>query len=163
MGNALRGDDAAGLLVAGLVGELGEPEVEVVMLEGEPTRLIDAWDDTPLAVVVDAASSGAAGGSVRRFDAIAEPLPAAVGASSSHALGLGEAIEIARALRRLPPRLIVYAVEGECFEAGSPVSPAVAAAVEPTARAVLREYRPRSWESTDARAAEAPYGRLHGD
>jgi hydrogenase maturation protease len=141
IGNALRGDDAAGLLVARRVRDLDEPGVEVVMLEGEPTRLIDAWDDVQSAVVVDAARSGAAGGSVQRFDAAAEPLPAAVSASSSHALGLGEAIEIARALRRLPARLIVYALEGERFEAGSPVSASVAAAVEPTARAVLREYR----------------------
>ena len=40
------------------------------------------------------------------------------GASSTHAVGIGEAIELARTLDRLPGRLIVYAVEGHRFDAG---------------------------------------------
>ena len=64
IGNPLRGDDAIGLLVARRVRELAGPEVEVMELEGEPARLIDAWQGAALVVVVDAVKSGAAEGSV---------------------------------------------------------------------------------------------------
>ncbi len=139
IGNPLRGDDAIGLLVARRARELAGSGVEVMELEGEPSRLIDAWQDADVAVVVDAVRSGAPEGTVMRFDAAAEPLPASVTATSTHALGLGDAIEIARALDRLPRRLVVYAIEGISFEAGSGVSPAVAATVDEVAQAALGE------------------------
>jgi hydrogenase maturation protease len=139
IGNPLRGDDAIGLLVARRVRELADPEVEVIEMEGEPARLIDAWQGARLAVVVDAVKSEATEGTVIRIDATTDPLPPSLSAPSTHALGLGDAIEIARALDRLPPQLIVYAIEGTRFQAGSDVSPAVAAAGEAVAEAVVRE------------------------
>ena len=142
IGNPLRGDDAVGLLVARRVRELADPEVEVMELEGEPARLIDAWQGARLAVVVDAVKSDAPEGAVMRFDATADPLPPSLSATSTHALGLGDAVEIARALDRLPERLIVFGVEGTRFQAGSDLSPAVAAAVQAVAEAVLRERGP---------------------
>jgi hydrogenase maturation protease len=148
IGNPLRGDDAIGLLVARRVRELADAQVEVMELEGEPARLIDAWQGAGLAVIVDAVKSQAAAGTVMRIDATADPLPPLLSASSTHALGLGDAIEIARALNRLPPRLIVYAIEGTRFEAGSEISPAVAGTVQDVAEAVLLElgirFRARS-------------------
>lgn len=44
-------------------------------------------------------------------------------------MGIPEAIELARVLDELPPRLIVYGIEGAEFEAGAGLSSAVAAAV----------------------------------
>jgi hydrogenase maturation protease len=139
IGNPLRGDDAIGLLVARRVRDLADPEVEVMELEGEPARLIDAWHGAGLAVVVDALKLDAPEGAVVRFDATADPLPPSVSASSTHALGLEEAIEIARVLDRLPEHLVVFGIQGTRFQAGSDLSPAVAAAIEPAAEAVLRE------------------------
>jgi hydrogenase maturation protease len=127
VGNAARGDDAAGLIAARRLGGLEH--------EGDPVALLDVWRGAELAVVIDAVSSGAEPGTVHRFDATAEPLPAHLrGSSSTHALGLAEAIELGRALGRLPARLIVYGIEGERFEAGTELTPAVAAAVEAVAR-----------------------------
>jgi hydrogenase maturation protease len=57
---------------------------------------------------------------------------------STHAFGLHEAIELARALHRLPRRVIVFAVEGRHFEAGATPSGEVEAAVPRLACAVLR-------------------------
>jgi hydrogenase maturation protease len=142
IGNPLRGDDAIGLLVARRVRELAGPEVDVIELEGEPSRLIDGWQGVRLAVVVDAVRSGATEGSVIRFDATADPLPLSLSVTSTHALGLGDAIEIARSLDLLPTRLIVYAIEGTRFQAGAEVSPAVAAVVEAVAADVVREGEP---------------------
>jgi hydrogenase maturation protease len=54
---------------------------------------------------------------------------------------VGEAIELARALRRLPARVLVYGVEGVRFDAGSGLSEQVQAIVGALAEAVLREAR----------------------
>jgi hydrogenase maturation protease len=141
IGNPLRGDDAAGLLVARRVRELAGDDVEVRELEGEPSRLIDAWQGAATAVVADAARSGAVPGTVMRFDATEGPLPPSLSATSTHALGLGDAVELARALGRLPSRLIVYAIEGARFGAGDTLTPTVAAAVDTAAEAALGERR----------------------
>ncbi len=48
---------------------------------------------------------------------------------SSHALGVGEAVELARALDRLPPQLELIGITGECFAPALGLTPVVAAAV----------------------------------
>ena len=121
VGNSWRGDDAAGLAVARRTGGLEH--------EGDCTRLLDAWSGCDDVVVVDAASSGSAPGTVHRLDPVARPLPAALLCSSTHAFGVPEAVELARALDRLPRRLRVYAIEGESFAAGAALTPAVERAV----------------------------------
>jgi hydrogenase maturation protease len=56
--------------------------------------------------------------------------------TSTHALGVPEAIELARALGRLPARLEVYAIEGARFTAGAELSPAVERAVRELAESL---------------------------
>jgi hydrogenase maturation protease len=75
---------------------------------------------------------------VHRLELDGERL-APVRTTSSHGLGLGEAVELARALGRLPSRLVVYAVEGADSSTGPGLSPAIATAVEPLARSVEGE------------------------
>jgi hydrogenase maturation protease len=137
VGNAWAGDDAAGLLVAGIVRDRAPAGVAVVEHEGEPTALLDTWDGARLAVVVDATCGGGAPGSVHVMDATREPLPARLTGSSTHAYGLAEAIELARALGRLPARLVVVGIEGERFEAGSSPGAAVSGALARAAEHVL--------------------------
>jgi hydrogenase maturation protease len=140
VGNAFRRDDGAGIAVAEEVRRRA-PDVEVVTCEQEPSRLLDAWSGADTAIVVDAVSSGAPAGTVHRFDASAGPVPASVFRGSTHALGVGEAIELARALGRLPASVLVYGIEGREFAAGEGLTPAVAAAVEPLAAEVLAKAR----------------------
>lgn len=139
VGNAVRGDDAAGLAVAERVRSRVPKHVSVVECEQEPTRLLDAWADADLALVVDASLSGADAGTVRRFDAIADGVPTKTFRSSTHAFGIGDAVELGRALGRLPARVVVYGIEGVDFALGSGLSERVAAAVEDVAQAVLGE------------------------
>ena len=129
VGNAWRGDDGAGLAVARRVRELSPAGVEVREVEGDATALVEAWSGAEGVVVVDAAESGATPGTVRRFDARTRPLPVRSLRSSTHAFGVSDAIELARALSRLPDRLDVYAIEGASFVAGDRLSPAVERAV----------------------------------
>jgi len=130
LGNEWRGDDGIGLEVARRVGGR--------QLPGEPIGLVDALAGRDEVVLVDAVSSGAPVGTIFRFEASEEPLPAPLfGASSTHALGLAEALELARSLGQLPRRVLVYGVEGESFDYGVGLSPAVAEAADRLTEEVL--------------------------
>jgi hydrogenase maturation protease len=61
-------------------------------------------------------------------------VPAGAVRSSTHAFGVCDAIELARALGRLPERLEVYAIEGTDFAVGGTMTPAVADAADALAR-----------------------------
>lgn len=154
VGNAWRRDDGAGPAVTRrLRVQLGDgepacrsPEAEGLVvreLEGEATELMAAWEGAGTVLVIDAVQVGAgdgAPGRVCRFDAVASPLPAIFSpAASSHGLGLAEAVELSRRLGTLPPRLVVYGIEGEDFGPGEGLTPAVAAAVERVAEEVRGE------------------------
>jgi hydrogenase maturation protease len=139
VGNAYRGDDGAGLAVAESVRGRLPAGVEVVTCEQEASRVIDAIEGREAAVLVDASSSGAPPGTIHRFDASTNGVPARSFRSSTHAFGVGEAVELARALGKLPGIVVVYGVEGETFAAGEGLSASVAAAIEPAAEAVLGE------------------------
>ena len=139
VGNPYRGDDAVGLAVAERLRDRVPPDVEVVECEQEPSRLLDAWEGADVALVVDASSSGAAPGTVHRFDAAAGGVPARVFRSSTHAFGVGEAVELGRALGRLPARVVVYGVDGAAFVAGEGLSAPVEAAVREVVDAVLAD------------------------
>ena len=139
IGNSFRGDDAAGREVARRVQDLVPEELEVVVCGLEPTRLIDAWDGADAAIIVDAVSSEAEPGSVHRFDATSDPLPSREFRSSTHALGIGETIELARAIGRLPSRVVVFGIEGEVFGSGTGLSDRAENGVERAVELVLEE------------------------
>jgi hydrogenase maturation protease len=139
VGNRWRGDDAVGLEVARRLKGALPAGVELSEREGEPTALIDAWDGADALWLVDAVSSGAEAGTIHRLDASELELPAELFRASTHHVGLAEAVELARALGRLPPKTVVYGIEGGDFEVGDELTPAVAAAVERVAEAVREE------------------------
>lgn len=141
VGNQLRGDDGAGIEVARrLSGPASLAGVGVREHQGEPVELLDVWQGWPAVVLIDTMRSGASPGTIRRFDASSEPLPARWRRpSTTHALAIDDAIELGRALGRLPPRLIIYAVEGRTFEAGSALSGEVEANIGALASAIARE------------------------
>ncbi len=139
IGNPERGDDAAGRLVARRLREIASVEIEIAESDGESTTLLALLEGAERAILIDACVSGAEAGTVRRFDVSAAPLPEARFSISTHGLGLGAAVELARALGQLPPRTIVYAIEAAGFETGEPLSPAVAAAVAETTNRISAE------------------------
>jgi hydrogenase maturation protease len=139
VGNAWRSDDGAGLEVARLlVGTLPE-EVEVLEREGEPTSLIEAWEGAEAVWLADAVSSGAEPGTVHRHDASEQALPATLFDTSTHHFGLAEAVEIARALGRLPRTTVVFGIEGASFDTGETLSLVVREAAARVAKAIREE------------------------
>lgn len=130
IGNRFRRDDAAGLEVVRRLRLAHPPGVILIEQEGEPGSLIESWSSADEALVIDGVSSGSTPGKVHRFDVTDAPLPAEVFNPSTHAMGLPEAVELARELDRLPGRLVVYGIEGENFEAGEGLTEPVQETVE---------------------------------
>jgi hydrogenase maturation protease len=138
VGNVFRGDDGAGPQVAARVRTLDLPRVTVVDALGD-VGLIDLWTGHDHVILLDAVRSGAAPGTVIRRDLLAAPLPREWFHLSSHQLGIADAVELARTMGRLPPRLVFIGIEGEAFESGVGLSPRVTAALDDAARLVERE------------------------
>jgi len=142
VGNPDRGDDGAGAEVLARLDGRVPAGVRLVRLSGaDPAQVMEAWAGAAQVFVVDAMVSGSPAGTVRRFDAVVGPLPAEVRLFSTHVLGAGAAIEMARVLERLPASLTVYAVEGATFAVGTGLGPAVAAGAAEAAARILEEVR----------------------
>lgn len=139
IGNEYRGDDAVGLIVARHLKERLANSTTVIEQSGDGVALIEAWQGAQTVIVIDAMMSGAAPGTIRRFDANAQPIPTASFRCSTHAFGLAEAIELARALDKLPQRLVVYGIEGRNFSGGVGLSAEVEKAVGEAVRQALTE------------------------
>jgi hydrogenase maturation protease len=131
VGNEFRRDDGAGPAVVRRLRDLVPSGVGLVITDGEPTRLIDAWTGAAMAVVVDA---------VRVFG----PQPPHPGRVHRfvHGFGLDDAIGLAVVLDRMPGRLIVHAIEAADLTQGTGLTPPVAAAVGIVAAAVLDDIGP---------------------
>jgi hydrogenase maturation protease len=139
VGNLDRGDDAAGRLVARSLAGALPAEVDIVECCGNGADLLELLEDAAAAVVVDACASGAPAGTVHRFDAGISALPTSRLRATTHGFGPAEALELGRALGRLPGRCTVYAIEARRFGPGEPLSPAVGRAVRAAAARILAD------------------------
>jgi hydrogenase maturation protease len=138
VGNTYRGDDAVGLIVVErLKNRQALNNVTLLEESGEGAALMEAWRGADAVILVDAVSSGSEPGTIHRLDVSQQTIPANFFSYSTHAFGLAEAIEVARALNALPPRLVVYGIEGKNFAPGMGLSPEV----EPAASVAIGHIR----------------------
>ena len=135
-GVANRGDDAAGLLVVRRLRELG---VEALEHGGEGLTLMEHWEGQEAVVLIDAVVTGAAPGAVTVWEGRDAPMMEGFCRTSTHAVGVAEAVRLARVLDRLPQRLLIYGIEGRRFDLGSAPSAEVVAATERLARRLAVE------------------------
>jgi hydrogenase maturation protease len=91
---------------------------------------MEVWEGADDVIVVDAARSGSAAGTVHRFDARGQPLPGGVLGTSTHSIGVTDVIEMARSLGRLPERLVVYGIEVFDVSPGGQLTASVRRAVD---------------------------------
>ena len=138
-GNPERGDDGAGLLV---VQGLREPGIEAEEHSGEASSLMELWAGADAVILIDAVSSGKPPGVITVLDASAGPIPISLPRSSTHHWGVAEAVELARALHRLPARLLIYGIEGRCFELGSSPSLEVMKAMSKVVEEICAAMQP---------------------
>lgn len=141
LGGDGRGDDAAGLEVVRRLRGSVPPSVVLVESAADPAQLVEAWTGARLVIVIDAVSSGAPPGAVHRPAGV-EGGPSWHG--SSHSFGLADAVELGRALGRLPARLVVIGIEGADFTIGAPITPPVLSAIDALARELEQRFRQES-------------------
>jgi hydrogenase maturation protease len=130
IGNPDRGDDGFGPAVARRLRGQAPPGVRVVERRGDVLAMIADWEGCAAVVIVDAISPMTESGQLHRFDLGDRPLPLGSAYRSTHGFGVAEAVELARTLGRLPPRLVLYLAEGAAFGIGMPLSPGIACAVD---------------------------------
>jgi len=139
IGNPDRADDGAGVRVAAqLAGQLPE-DAKLLVRSGDILALVDDWAFGDALVCVDAANPMGQPGRVHRFEAADGRLPQGASLPSSHAFGLAEAIALGRELQTLPKTVVIYAIEGACFDIGAPMTPEVASAVNEVAERIIEE------------------------
>ena len=137
LGNWNRGDDAVGLEVAHRLRAMVPGHCSVIEVDGDLLASLDRWDAVELAVIIDAVSSGATPGTIHKFEVSDQPLPGGLTGTSTHAFGLQELIELGRALRKLPRKMTVLAIEGQNFGVGANMSPECLASIGPAVEALL--------------------------
>lgn len=141
IGNEFRGDDAAGLLVMRRLKERPPAGVELREQNGEATALMATMDGADRVILVDAVQSGAEAGTIHRYEASEQAMPAQFLRCSTHNFSVHDAIEMARALGKLPPQLTVYGIEGSLFEPGAELSPTVQTAIMEVVQRINEEFQ----------------------
>jgi hydrogenase maturation protease len=136
VGNRMRGDDAAGLVVIDRLGGRLPAGVRLAESAGDVTHLLDAWRDASRAIVIDAVVSGEEPGTVHRLDAHSG-IPSSWRSPSSHLLGLVEALELGSVLGAVPADTVVFGIEAAEIDAGSEMTGPVEAATLRVADEVL--------------------------
>ena len=141
IGNAFRRDDGVGVSVARRLRDRVPTHVLISEESGEGASLMEAWKNAERVILIDAVRSGVAAGTIYRFEANSGALPTEYFCCSTHSFGVGQTIELARALNQLPERLIVYGIEGEDFASGGDLSAAVERAAAAVCDQVLDDIR----------------------
>lgn len=139
VGNRHRGDDGVGLVVVRKLRVRPPANAAIREENGEGASLIEAWQGASVVVLVDAVQSGGKAGTIHRVDAVRQRIPSRFFHYSTHAFGVAEAVELARTLKQLPPRLIVYGIEGKNFQSGEGLSPEVENAAQKVVLRIRRE------------------------
>jgi hydrogenase maturation protease len=130
VGNRDRGDDGIGVLVVESCARLLGASIVTLVAEGDLSDLALKWERDQTVVIVDAMVSGRAAGSIVRIDAVDQRLPVDERLLSSHGIGLGEAVQLARLLDRLPHRLTIFGIEARNFEQFDAITPEVRDALD---------------------------------
>jgi hydrogenase maturation protease len=137
IGNRYRRDDGVAIALAGRLQAEGSPDFDFVEVSDDVIRLVDLWENREFVIVADAVIAGQEPGTIYRRDPIASQLPRHwFGISSSHQLGIVEAIELGRAMRRLPRRMLFVGIEVQDVAPGEGLTPEVELALTPALHVV---------------------------
>lgn len=153
-GNVLAGDDSAGVEIVRRLRARGDCRCALRDLPHGGVELLESFEEADVILFLDAVSSGAPPGTVHLV-----PLPwpgiepRGLSSLSSHGWGLAETLELARALGRRAPRLMLLGVEvaGVSLAAGRSVAveEAIAVVVERFSRLsyLLMDQGASFWQS----------------
>lgn len=139
VGNPYRRDDSVGLIVVRKLRAQSPANTIIREESGEGASLIESWQGASAVIIVDAVQSGGKAGTIHRLNAGRKRIPSRFFHYSTHAFSVAEAVELARMLKQLPPRLIIYGIEGKNFESGEGLSPDVEKATDAVLTRIRRE------------------------
>jgi hydrogenase maturation protease len=141
VGNAWRGDDAVGLQAVRRLRDRLGPSVEVIEAEGNGLAILDLMEGIDHIILIDAVKGGGRTGTTVRLDLSTESRWGTVAPCSTHAMGIADAIDLARALGRLPKQLILYGIEIESIDSGASLSGSVREGLDSVVEQVYQEAR----------------------
>lgn len=144
LGNEYRGDDYIGLAIArkikNILGENSKIEVKEV---SDPSRLLNIIEKEDEVIIIDSAKSGAAPGTMWRFEIIpGEELLEHT--FSTHTIPLQKILELLRFSDNAPRKIIIYAVEGKEFGEGKGLTEKVESAVDRVSESILNYLKKTS-------------------
>jgi len=141
VGSSVLTDDAVGLFVARALAErfAGRNDIDVVENEEAGFTLLEDAIGYDRMIVVDSIITGAAPGTLFRFDL--SELDQTIHAGAPHGLNLATVIEFGRRQGlAVPGSIVVYAVEAEdTLTLGEELTPALAERVESIAEEIASE------------------------
>ena len=134
------GDDAvAWAVIAQARARDWPPGVEFHQVDGGQ-RLLELLDGRGTLFLIDALAPTGSPGVVRRFVWPAPQLEV-LRSGSTHDLRPAEALGLADSLGLLPSRVVVWGIEGACFDPCADLSPTVAVAVPALVQAITEELQ----------------------
>jgi hydrogenase maturation protease len=141
------GDDRVGWRVAEALGPcLSAKQASILSLDRPGPALLEALAGRSEVILIDAAATGTAPGTLYRLGDVA--MAGTLESVSSHDLGPLQILRLGRALGMLPPRLDLYVISIDpayAHDTAAGLSPTVAAAVWPLADAICRRVKAKSW------------------
>lgn len=135
-GNADRGDDAAGTLVA---KHLRAMDLDARLHSAEALSLLQSMRTSNDVIIVDTVKTGEPAGTISVWDGRTAELASHWFRCSTRGLSVAEAVGMARNLNCLPKRLRIYGIEGHNLEPGTRPLPVVSRAAEQVAQLIQRE------------------------
>jgi hydrogenase maturation protease len=144
VGNPYRRDDGAGPAVVERLRHRAAVGARLEESDGEPSQLLELWAGAELAIVVDAVRTGRNHPGRIHLRLVEDARPTGVAAPSSHRVDLGDAVALALAVDRMPATLVMYGIEVTDTSFGPGLSPAVEAAADEVAAAILDRLTDRS-------------------
>jgi len=142
LGNSLRADDGAGPAAVASLSMLDIPQ-QVDLLDGGTAGLdtLLLFDGYRRVIIIDAAEMGLPPGQWRRFtpDTAVLAQNENAFAGTLHSAGLAEALALAKALRALPPELIIYGIQPQQLTWREGLSAEIEAALPGLVQAVRDE------------------------
>jgi hydrogenase maturation protease len=131
-GNALRGDDAVGSTVAGLLAAGGHlPGARIEARHQLTPELAEDIAAARLVVLVDAAIGGRPG------DVVVHPVVRCDGRLASHGADCAAIVDLASRLYGRTPPVVLISVSAEQFEPGAGLSPELESALPGVIRAIV--------------------------
>jgi hydrogenase maturation protease len=141
VGNVYRQDDGVGLFIIEELKRMNLPDVELWGNQRDMMDLLEKWKNRTNVILFDAVYSKVDPGTIYRFELPKETLPSFVFTCSTHSFSVADISEIAMALGEHPERMIVYGIEGECFDHGQQLSDIVKEAAQRAIQRALEDIK----------------------